>query len=157
MSCMSDLVLIWWWWLNTSGWVSLSFPRLALLPGDYLSCFSLGPTSFLFLSYVFIYIGEVFSSSGACMGETSRRRRHLRGWVSPPGGNRALARLCTFHASFPSSETGRRDVLSNPAQPTSLPADWQAVGGLRQVSPHSLLSPPGRSPRAGQSSSYVPA
>ena len=44
------------------------------------------------------------------------------------------ARLRTFHASQISSELGRQDVLSNPAQPTDPPASRHVAGSLCQVS-----------------------
>ena len=125
----------------------LSLPRLALLPRDYYSLKTIWIAPFLPFVFFPFYTGEVFSNSGACMGDTSQRRCHLGGRVSSPGGGWIPVFLRTFHASRLSSKLGRQDVLSNPAQPTDPPAGRHVAGSLCQVSLQVCLLLPGRAPR----------
>ena len=116
---------------------------LTSLPSVLL--FLLSSTFFLF----FLFIGHVFFISDSCMGDTLRRRCHLMGWVSLPGGGRVLTHLPLLHASQLPSEHGRQVVLSCPVQPTDQPVGRQAAGSKCQVLIWSCLllprdEPPGR-------------
>ena len=72
------------------------------------------------------------------MDDTSRRQRHLKGWVSPAGVGRMPACIHALRAACQLLAVCMRNVLSRLATPTSLPAGPER---RRQVLPSVGLMP----------------